>query len=394
MLFGILNLSVWGYIIATLILTQITIASVTLYLHRCQTHRAISLHPVISHFFRLWLWMTTGMVTREWVAIHRKHHATTDVEGDPHSPQVMGIKKVFWEGAELYRKACKDKEMINKYSHGTPNDWIERNIYSKYSALGIVLMFVLDLVLFGLPGISIWAIQMIWIPVWAAGFVNGVGHYWGYRNFECGDAARNVFPWGFWIGGEELHNNHHAFASSAKFSIKWWEFDLGWLYIKCLQFLGLAKVRKLPPEFAIEEGKMNVDLDTVKAVVANRFRITAKYYKNVILPILNNVKANCTQDKKLFQRARSLLRLEEELLSPKALSKLQVVLSKNEQLQIVYSYRKSLQNIWLKTSTTQKELIEALQTWCKQAEESGLEVLKKFADDLKKYVPKNPELKA
>ena len=243
MLFGYLNLSFWGYVIATLILTQITIAAVTLYLHRNQTHRALTLHPIVSHFFRLWLWLTTGMVTADWVAIHRKHHASADVEGDPHSPVVFGIKKVFWEGAELYKVARKDKEMVAKYSHGTPKDWLERKIYSPHSAKGILLMLFVDLFLFGIPGITIWAIQMMWIPFHAAGVVNGIGHHWGYRNFECPDAARNIFPWGFWIGGEELHNNHHNNPTSAKLSFLDTEFDLGWFYIKMLMKLNLAKLR-------------------------------------------------------------------------------------------------------------------------------------------------------
>ena len=312
MIFGVLNLSFWGYVLATVVLTQITIASVTIFLHRYQTHRALTLHPIISHFFRFWLWMTTGMVTAEWVAIHRKHHATTDVEGDPHSPVVLGIKKVFWEGAELYRMASKDKELVAKYSHGTPNDWIERNLYSRFSSKGILLMLAIDLFLFGIPGISIWAIQMMWIPVWAAGVVNGIGHFWGYRNFECEDAATNVFPWGFWIGGEELHNNHHTFASSAKFSIKWWEFDIGWMYIRMLSFLGLANVKKLPPQLAIEEGKLQVDLDTVKAVIGNRFQIMVHYYNGVVRPMLRQVKRTHVKnkhDKKLIQRAGVLTTL-------------------------------------------------------------------------------------
>jgi stearoyl-CoA desaturase (delta-9 desaturase) len=390
MLFGVLNLSFWGYVLATVILTQITIASVTIYLHRHQTHRALTLHSSISHFFRFWLWLTTGMVTGEWVAIHRKHHATTDIEGDPHSPVVLGIKKVFWEGAELYRKACDDTAMIKKYSHGTPDDWIERNLYKRHSSKGILLMLLIDILLFGLPGISIWAIQMMWIPVWAAGVVNGIGHFWGYRNFECQDAATNIFPWGFWIGGEELHNNHHTFASSAKFSVKWWEFDLGWLYIRCLSFLGLAKVKKLPPQLARQEGKLHVDLDTVKAVIGNRFQVMAHYYKNVVRPILRQVKQHDAQeeDKKLLQRAGTLLRRQEDLLSPRANTRLQALLARYEQLRIVYSYRQSLQNIWLKTAASQKELIESLQQWCKQAEESGLDVLRQFAEHLKGYVPK------
>ena len=392
MLFGLLNLSFWGYVLATVILTQITIASVTIYLHRHQTHRALTLHPIISHFFRFWLWLTTGMVTADWVAIHRKHHATTDVEGDPHSPVVLGLKKVFWQGAELYRAASRDKEMVAKYSHGTPDDWVERNVYKRYSAKGILLMLLIDLFLFGVPGISIWAIQMMWIPVWAAGVVNGVGHFWGYRNFECRDAATNIFPWGFWIGGEELHNNHHTFASSAKFSVKWWEFDLGWLYIKCLSFLGLAKVKKLPPKLARQEGKLSVDLDTVKAVIGNRFQVMSYYYKRVVRPILRDVKQSdvtTKSDKKLVQRAGILLRRETELLSPRSHTRLQALLNRYEKLREVYHYRQSLQNIWLKTAASQKELIEALQQWCKQAEESGLDVLRQFSEHLKGYVPKS-----
>jgi stearoyl-CoA desaturase (Delta-9 desaturase) len=390
-MFGLLNLSFWGYVFAGIVLTQITIAAVTIYLHRHQTHRALTLHPLVSHFFRFWLWITTGMVTGQWVAIHRKHHATTDIEGDPHSPVMLGIKKVFWEGAELYRAASKDKEMIEKYSHGTPDDWIENNVYKKYSSKGIFLMLAMDVLLFGIPGVSIWAIQMMWIPVWAAGVVNGVGHYWGYRNFECHDAATNVFPWGFWIGGEELHNNHHTFASSAKFSVKWWEFDIGWMYIQCLSFLGLAKVKKLPPQLAQEEGKLHVDLETVKAVIANRFQVMSEYYTRVVCPILRHVKRNDIEndgDKKLFQRAGALLRRQDQLLSQNAHSHLQALLARYDQLRLVYSYRQSLQNVWLKTASSQKDLVEALQLWCKQAEESGLEVLRQFAQQLKGYVPK------
>ncbi|USQ14381.1 fatty acid desaturase [Legionella lytica] len=390
MLFGYLNLSFWGYVVAVLVMTQITIAAVTLYLHRYQTHRALTLHPVVSHFFRLWLWLTTGMVTADWVAIHRKHHATTDVEGDPHSPVVLGIKKVFWEGAELYRTARKDREMVAKYSHGTPTDWIERNIYSRYSAGGIALMFFINLFFFGLPGITIWALQMMWIPFHAAGVINGIGHHWGYRNYECRDAATNIIPWGFWIGGEELHNNHHTFASSAKFSVKWWEFDIGWMYIRILSFLGLARVKKLPPKLAMEAGKLHVDMDTVKAVISNRFQVMSNYYKGVIRPILKQERINSDdsrETKKMFARAGSLLRREDSLLSSKAKARLSALLEAREQLRVVYAYKQSLQNVWLKTAATQKELIDALQQWCRQAEESGLEVLKQFAQQLKGYVP-------
>ncbi len=390
MIFGFLNLSFWGYVLATVVLTQITIASVTIYLHRNQTHRALTLHPIISHFFRLWLWMTTGMVTADWVAIHRKHHATTDVDGDPHSPVVEGIKKVFWQGAELYRAARKDRDMVAKYSHGTPKDWIERNVYSHHSAKGVVLMLLIDLFFFGIPGLSIWAIQMMWIPLFAAGVINGIGHYWGYRNYECPDAATNIIPWGFWVGGEELHNNHHTFASSAKFSVKWWEFDMGWMYICILSFFGLAKVKKLPPKLAMEEGKLQVDLDTVKAVISNRFQVMSNYYKSVMRPILKqekNKNISTKEDKKLFQRAGSLLRREDKLLTVKAKTRLQRLLDAREQLRVAYTYKQSLQAVWLKTASSQKELIDALQNWCHQAEESGLDVLRQFALQLKGYVP-------
>jgi len=391
MMFGFLNLSFWGYVIATLIFTQITIASVTLYLHRHQAHRAIDLHPIVSHFFRFWLWLTTGMVTAEWVAIHRKHHATTDIKGDPHSPKVEGINKVLWQGAELYREASRDQQMISKYSHGTPNDWVEKNIYSRHSGKGIILMLLINLFLFGIPGLTIWALQMLWIPFHAAGVVNGIGHHWGYRNFECNDASTNIIPWGFWIGGEELHNNHHTFASSAKFSIKWWEFDIGWLYIRCLSFMRLAKVRKLPPKLAVEEGKLHVDMETVRAVISNRFYIMSYYYRNVVKPILKNEKKSAEGDnidKKIFHRAGRLLKRQDDLLTPCAKSKLEKLLDSREQLKKVYQFKQSLQSIWLKTASSQKELVEALQQWCRQAEESGLEVLHQFAQQLRAFVPK------
>lgn len=391
MLYGILNLSFWGYVIATLVLTQVTIAAVTIYLHRCQTHHALTLSPIISHFFRFWLWLTTGMVTAQWVAIHRKHHAFSDKEGDPHSPVVMGLKKVFWQGAELYREAADDAEMVARYAHGTPDDWLERNVYSRFASRGIIIMLFINLLLFGLPGITIWAIQMIWIPLNAAGIINGIGHYWGYRSFECKDAATNIIPWAFWIGGEELHNNHHTFASSAKFSVKWWEFDIGWLYIRCLSLLGLAKVKKLPPKLAVDAGKLQVDLETVKAVISNRFQVMSYYYKRVARPVLASEKRAVTGDKsarRLFQSAGRLLRRQDHLLSPVAKSRLNALLESREQLRIVYNYRQSLQNIWLKTAASQKELVDALQQWCKQAEESGLDVLHQFAQQIKAFVPK------
>ena len=388
MLHGILNYSWKGDLIALLVMTQITIAGVTIYLHRYQTHRALTLNPVISHIFRLWLWLSTGMVTKDWVSIHRKHHANSDVKGDPHSPRVYGLKKVFFEGAELYRAARRDKAMIERYGHGTPDDWVERHVYSKYSSKGVIVMLILDLLLFGLPGLSMWAVQMMWIPVWAAGVINGVGHAWGYRNFECLDAARNIIPWGFWIGGEELHNNHHTFASSAKFSLKWWEFDLGWFYIKTMSLLGLAKVKKLPPQLIRSKDKSQIDLDTVKAVVGHRFQVLSHYYQQVVKPMLRELKCNTEvnkEDRRLLARAKALFKREEILLSTQAKEVLNDLLRRFDSLKLVYQYRQNLQNIWLKTATTQKELIEALQAWCKQAEESGIESLKEFANTVKSY---------
>ena len=388
MLYGILNLSLSGYIIATLILTQITIAGVTLYLHRNQSHRALELHPIVSHFFRFWLWLTTGMVTAEWVAIHRKHHASTETPEDPHSPQVLGLKKVLWQGAELYRTASTDRKMVEKYSHGTPDDWVERHIYTKHSSRGVTLMLLLDLLCFGIPGITIWAIQMLWIPFHAAGVINGVGHAVGYRNFECPDASTNIIPWGFWIGGEELHNNHHTFASSAKFSVKWWEFDIGWFYIRCLSLLGLARVKKVPPQLAMQHEKVTVDLETVKAVVSNRFQVMSEYYRQVVKPVLIREQQLDKGNKLLFQGAARWLRLQEGLLSPLAKQKLDNLLATHERIHTVYKFRESLQEVWKKTASSQKELVDALQQWCKQAEESGVDVLKKFSATIKGYVPK------
>ncbi len=387
-MFGVLDFSWVQDLLAVLFLTQITIASVTIYLHRCQAHRALSLHPIVSHFFRFWLWLTTGMVTSEWVAIHRKHHAMTDVEGDPHSPTVLGIRKVLWHGAELYREAKDDAEMVEKYGHGTPNDWIEKNIYQRHSGKGVLLMLILDLLLFGIPGVSIWAVQMIWIPFWAAGVINGLAHYWGYRNFECDDSATNIFPLGFWIGGEELHNNHHTYASSAKFSVKWWEFDIGWFYIRILSFFKLAKVKKLPAKMVVDQSKSIVDLATVRAVISHRFQIMSSYYADVIKPILKQESLKQLRDEfdlKLLAKAADILKKRDAALSAAANSRLMQILKRFEQIRIIYDYRQSLQHIWLKTAQTQKELIESLQEWCKGAESSGIDVLQRFASKLRSY---------
>lgn len=390
MLYGLLNLSFWGYVIAILLLTHVTVISVTLYLHRDKTHRAMDLHPIIAHFFRFWLWLTTGMVTKEWVAIHRKHHAKCETADDPHSPQVLGIKKVFWEGAELYRNESHNQETMERYGHGCPNDWIERNIYTKHSKLGIAIMFVLDLVLFGIPGITVWALQMMWIPLFAAGVINGIGHYWGYRNFECPDAARNVFPWSVLTCGEELHNNHHTYGTSAKFSVKWWEFDLGWLYISILKVFRLVKVRKTFPELEMVADKKVIDVDTMKAFIANRFQIMSRYANEVISPVIEREKKVISAgSQNLFAKAKVLLIRDSSLVNAEGKKKLTRILDENAQLKTVYQYRMKLQAIWDKTTASQKELIDALQEWCRQAEETGLDVLHQFADRLRRFSAKN-----
>jgi stearoyl-CoA desaturase (Delta-9 desaturase) len=279
---GLLDLPWWGYIVAALGLTHITIAAVTIYLHRHSAHRALDLHPIVSHFFRFWLWWTTGMTTKAWTAIHRKHHAKCETAEDPHSPQIFGLKRVLMEGAELYRLEGRNQETLDQYGQGTPDDWMEQHVYSKHDRIGIGSMLVVDVLLFGPIGITIWAIQMVWIPLFAAGVINGVGHYWGYRNFQSEDASNNVIPWGILIGGEELHNNHHAYATSAKLSNRWYEFDIGWLYIRILETLGLAKVKKIAPKVRLlETAKTSCDGDTLQAVITHRYDVVTRYARSL-----------------------------------------------------------------------------------------------------------------
>ncbi len=385
-MYGILDLTLGGYIIATLLLTHITIAAVTIYLHRHQAHRALDLHPAVSHFFRFWLWLTTGMETKAWAAIHRKHHAKVETEEDPHSPQIKGIKKVLLEGAELYKVEAKNLETLDKYGHGTPDDWLERNIYTPHSAKGIVLMFVLDAVLFGIPGITIWAIQMMWIPLFAAGVINGLGHWWGYRNYESADASTNIVPWGILIGGEELHNNHHTFASSAKLSSKWWEFDIGWLYIRILSFLGLARVKKVAPKPMVDPTKPHIDFDTVIAVVSNRFQVMAQYSKQVMARVhKDELRRADSWERTVLRRAKRLLSRDESLMDEDAKQNLASVLEQNQQLHTVYHFKQRLQSIWKRSTASQEHLLHALQEWCHQAEQTGIKSLQDFARSLRSY---------
>jgi stearoyl-CoA desaturase (delta-9 desaturase) len=385
---GVTNLSAWELVVYTLVVTHITIAGVTIYLHRHQAHRALELHPIVSHFFRFWLWFTTGQVTKEWAAIHRKHHAKCETEEDPHSPVTRGIKKVLLEGAELYRAESKNKETLEKYGHGTPDDWIEHHIYTPYSALGVSILLVLNVILFGVIGITVWAVQMLWIPIWAAGVINGVGHFWGYRNYDCNDAARNVFPWGILVGGEELHNNHHTFATSAKLSSKWYEFDIGWAYIRLMEMVGLAKVKKVAPKPKMAKNKVAPDFDTLQAVIANRYDVMAKYAKSVKRAFREEVahlKHKAELESRVLKNARKLMEREPAKLEPPQKQQLVEIFQHSKALETMHQMRVELAAIWERSHSTRDQLLQQLQDWCARAEASGIKALQDFSMRLRSY---------
>lgn len=391
---GLLDLS-WGQLIlVTLVLTHITIVSVTLYLHRHSAHNALDLHPLLQHFFRFWLWLTTSINTREWTAIHRKHHATCETEQDPHSPVVKGIRKVLFEGAELYAEAA-TPETLERYGQRTPQDWVERNVYSRHRNLGIALMAVINLALFGVHGIWIWAVQMMWIPVWAAGVVNGLGHYIGYRNFECGDNARNLVPWAFVIGGEELHNNHHTYPNSAKLSRRWYEIDIGWGYIRLFQAFGLAHPKGVRPVAHWVPGKQEMDVETVQAIANNRFDIMRRYRKRVVEPVLRQQKALLDDEiRPRYRRLKKLLYREESLIRPGDRQHLQVALDKHEVLRQIYEKSQELQALWRRRGLRPQEKLDALVAWCRDAEASGIRYLEEFAAHLRAYSLKPAQVSA
>ena len=372
--------------LATLLMTHVTIAAVTIFLHRAQAHRALDLHPVISHFFRFWLWLTTGMITKQWVAIHRKHHAKCETSEDPHSPQILGIRKVLWEGAELYRSEAANSETLKRYGHGTPDDWLEDHLYTRYDRLGVTLMLFIDLALFGIAGLTVWAIQLLWIPFWAAGIVNGLGHYWGYRNYEPRDASTNLLPIGLIIGGEELHNNHHAFPSSAKLSNHRWEFDIGWLYIRILTILRLAHVKKIAPVPQQLRDKKAIDLDTLRAVVLGRLYVMADFGRNVVAPVLREELRKADDSRRrVLKRTKVLLLREEARLDDRDRARLRSALDMSQALCTVYEFRMSLQSLWNRTTVSHEKLLASLQDWCAQAEASGIQVLQEFAQSLRGY---------
>ncbi len=388
MFHGLIVLPWWGYVVAAIALTHVTIASVTIFLHRHQSHRALDLHPVASHFFRAWLWLTTGMVTKEWAAVHRKHHAKVETAEDPHSPQQHGIHKVLWLGATLYHREARNAQTLARYGHGTPDDWLEHHIYTPHPQLGLAAMLVIDLLLFGAAaGTLIWITQMAWIPFWAAGVINGIGHFWGYRNFEVADASTNIVPWGILIGGEELHNNHHTFASSAKLSSKWWEFDIGWMYIRLMEAVGLARVRKVPPALAFDAGKEHIDLDTVRAVIANRFALMAQFAREVLRAVHHEELLRADRrdrvSRTLLKRARRLMVREGRLLDQRSSEWLQRALERYQNLHTVYTMKQKLQDIWHRSATTQEHLLRALQDWCREAEETRIHALHDFARKLR-----------
>jgi stearoyl-CoA desaturase (delta-9 desaturase) len=385
---GVTRLTAWQVFFYTMAVTHITIASVTIYLHRHQAHRALELHAIPSHFFRFWLWLTTGQVTKEWASIHRKHHAKCDTEEDPHSPVTRGIKKVFWEGAELYRAESKNKETMDKYGHGTPDDWMERNVYTRFSASGVVALLIINFMLFGVIGITVWAVQMMWIPVTAAGIINGIGHYWGYRNYDCADAATNIIPFGLLIGGEELHNNHHTFATSAKLSSKWYEFDIGWGYIRVLEMMGLAKVKKLAPEPKFAKDKLEADFETLQSVIANRYDVMAKYAKSMKhawKEELEHLKDKAQLESRFLKSSRKLMQREPAKLEAPQQQQLVELFQHSKALETMHNMRVELGVIWERSHFTRDQLLHKLQDWCNRAEASGIKSLQDFSLRLRSY---------
>ena len=381
---GLTHATWWQVVLYAAVVTHITIAGVTIFLHRSQAHRALELGPIPSHFFRFWLWMTTGMVTKEWVAIHRKHHAKCETEEDPHSPITRGLGTVMSRGAELYRAEAKVDETLSKYGHGTPDDWMERNVYSKHSAKGILLMFLINIALFGAIGVTIWAIQMAWIPFWAAGVVNGLGHYWGYRNFEAADASTNLSPWGIIIGGEELHNNHHTYPTSAKFSVKPFEFDIGWGYIRAFEMLGWAKVRKTAPK--LRQGEIKpADKDTLEAIIANRYEVMAHYARDLrqaCATELSRLKAQGEQHSAKwaqFKLAKRWLHRDADRIPAELQAQINGARAASPVLDKLVTMREELRQLWTRTNVSAEQLVSDLQAWCQKAEESGIAELREFS---------------
>ena len=382
---GLTGATWWQMVLVALVFTHITIASVTIFLHRHQAHRSLDLHPIASHFFRFWLWLTTGQVTKEWAAVHRKHHAKCEQAEDPHSPHVHGIKTVLLQGAELYRKESKNKETLARYGHGTPDDWIERNLYTRFSWQGVALMMIINVVLFGVAGMSIWALQMAWIPITAAGIINGGAHYWGYRNFEAQDASTNISPWGILIGGEELHNNHHTYPTSAKLSVKPYEFDIGWMYIRSMEMVGLATVKKTPPKLAYGDVRPVADEKTLEAIIANRYEIMAGYAREMRVACKREMHALQSRrgDIEFMAAARRWLHRDDDKVPANIKPQLAQVRAEHPVLDKMVTMREELRALWSSTNASREQLAADLQAWCRRAEESGIAALSDFSVKLR-----------
>lgn len=388
---GLLRAAWWQIIAFVLVTTHVTIASVTIFLHRAQAHRALELHPAASHVFRFWLWLATGMVTKQWVAVHRKHHARCETEDDPHSPVTRGIGTVLLRGAELYRAEAANADTIARFGHGTPDDWLERHVYSRYAWQGVGLLLVLDVLAFGAVGAAVWAVQMLWIPVWAAGVVNGLGHWWGYRNFPARDRSHNIVPWGLLIGGEELHNNHHTYPTSAKLSVKWWEFDIGWGYIRLLSWLGLARPRKLPPRIRLGAMRAEVDQFTLQAVIANRYDLMARYARGLKSTLKAELSRLSKQDAAIelpaLLAARRWIGVESEALCERSRALVDAAAHASPTLGKLLRMREELKAVWEQTNLNADQLRQSLQDWCHRAEDSGVVVLRDISLRLRRYVP-------
>ena len=371
--------------LVTLFLTHITIISVTIFLHRHQAHGAVELHPALSHFFRVWLWLTTGIVTREWVAVHRKHHATVEGEEDPHSPQQVGIHRVLWGGLFLYRRAARLPGILDQYGRGTPDDWLERRVYARHPNVGLLLLLAVNVAVFGVAvGLSIWIVQMLWIPFWAAGVINGVGHYLGYRNFNLPDASRNIVPWGIIIAGEELHNNHHAYAGSAQFSSRRWEIDLGWWYVLLLGKLKLLKIQRRIPVITYSCDKQHCDFETVKVFVSNRFQVMSNYAREVMKGVCREeMRLASGETRRLIKRAKRHLVSDRTKLSEFNKEQLGKFLETNNRLATVYAMKESLDQISMRSSNSYEHMRQALDEWCQRAEDSGIDALMQFSIRLK-----------
>ena len=389
---GLISLGIWGTVLTALVLTHVTIAAVTIYLHRHQAHHALDLHPAVSHFFRFWLWLTTGMVTKEWVAIHRKHHAWCETADDPHSPQVRGIRKVLLEGAELYRQEARNTRTLEAFGYGTPDDWLERTVYGKHPAFGIAIMLAVDVVLLGPIGLTVWAVQMLWIPIFAAGVINGVGHYWGYRRFSTGDASRNIVPWGILIGGEELHNNHHAYAASARLSSRWWEFDIGWLYIRAMEVLRLATVRRVAPRLNVIPDKIVCDIETLRAVRTHRYLVLGQFARNLRRTALDEIRvirrthAIPTPLERLARRALKRWLQGSVTLKETEREALRQAFDSSAVLRMIDAMRRDLTALWSHTTLAPAQVVKQLDDWCRRADASGIDGLQELARRLRCYV--------